>query len=567
MNLQRRLIVFLVLIGTSAVIVQIGFIIWRNYSLQTDHALDKQALIAQTTATDVSNAVTNRANDLAVMSQALSLDGLDSIQQHTFLQRWMTQQSAWSDLRLWDSSGALLQQVTRPGMVSNPDLINPDEYLLPTQTGHYYYSPLRLNPSTDALEMTIAVPITSENANQVRWVLAADVNLEAMRASLPIGTYLLNAQGQVVAHHDTAIVRRNTTYTVPEQASIGRGLESDWAVVAFQTIWFGNRQFVLVAEKPVLDVFQGFVVNVIFVFVFVLVILGTTVGAALLLLRRWFGHIHQITQAAHAVQAGDFSRRLPIQSNDELGELSQAFNNVVQQLEDTRRHIDAEIQERLGSLQTVVELNTRIATILNLDRLLQDVVDLVKERFGLYHAHIYLLNDTHDTLVLTSGAGYIGELMVAESRQIRMDNEQSIVAGVARSRRAIVANDVNKSHDFLPHPLLPDTQAEAAFVLVARGQLLGVLDVQSDHADFFDEELAGILEVASVQISTAISNARLFETVERIGRHEQALGTISRRIESATTMDDILQVTVRELGKALRVPYTAIELQLKDKAQ
>jgi hypothetical protein len=28
-------------------------------------------------------------------------------------------------------------------------------------------------------------------------------------------------------------------------------------------------------------------------------------------------------------------------------------------------------------------------------------------------------------------------------------------------------------------------------------------------------------------------------------------------------MDEILQATVRELGKALRVPYTAIELQIQ----
>lgn len=567
MNLQRRLIVFLVLIGTIAVTVQIGFIIWRNYSIQTDHALDKQALIAQSTAADVSSFITSRVNDLALMSQALSLDGLDSTQQQAFLQRWMAQQSAWSDLRLWDSSGALLQQVTRSGIVINPNFIDPDEYLLPTQAGQYYYSPLRLNPSTDALEMTIAVPIASGDTNPVRWVLAADVNLEAVRAALPAGTYLLDAQGQVVAHDDIALVRRNTTYRLPEQNSIQSGLAGEQAVVAFQTLWFGNRQLIVVAEKPVIDVFQGFVVNVVLVFFFVLAILGSTIGAALLLLRRWFNRVHAITQAARAVHAGDLSQRLPIEANDELGDLALAFNNVADQFQHTRRNIDAEIQERVGALQTVVELNTRIATILNLDRLLQDVVDLVKERFNLYHAHIYLLNEAHDTLVLTAGAGYIGELMVAEGRQIRMENEQSIVSGVARSRRTIIANDVNKSPDFLPHPLLPETQAEAAFGLVARGQLIGVLDVQSNRPNFFDEELAGILEVAAIQISTAISNARLFEAVERIGRREQALGNISRRIESATTVEDILQVTVRELGKALRVPYTAIELQLKDKVQ
>lgn len=214
------------------------------------------------------------------------------------------------------------------------------------------------------------------------------------------------------------------------------------------------------------------------------------------------------------------------------------------------------------NLQSVVELNSSVASILNVEQLLQDVVDLLKDRFGLYHAHIYLYDEQTGLLRLAAGAGYIGELMVAERRTIELANPESIVARAGRSFQSVVVNDVNIAPDFLPHPLLPDTQSEFAVALMARGGLAGVLDVQSEQRNFFTPDEVRIIELAASQVSTALSNALLFQAVQQASAHEQALGNINRSIEQASSVDDILQATVRELGKALRIPYAAIELQL-----
>lgn len=222
------------------------------------------------------------------------------------------------------------------------------------------------------------------------------------------------------------------------------------------------------------------------------------------------------------------------------------------------------VQVQTRNLQTVADVNAQISTILEMGRLLQDVVDLTKERFGLYHAHIYMVNDAGDTLVLTAGAGHVGRQMVAEYRTIALDNPQSIVARAAneRQRQGIIVNDVTASPTFLPHPLLPDTKSELAVPLVARGQLLGVLDVQSNQVNYFTAEVLGVMRLMAGQIATALSNARLFEIADRIGRHERALSQIDAKIQSAVDIDDLLQTVTRELGKALRVPHTAVELQI-----
>ncbi|MDL1882430.1 HAMP domain-containing protein [Anaerolineae bacterium CFX8] len=273
--------------------------------------------------------------------------------------------------------------------------------------------------------------------------------------------------------------------------------------------------------------------------------------------------IRRLSATARQIAAGDLSARADIASRDEIGQMAQTMNEMADQLQDLINTLEARIASRTRDLETAAQVNAQISTILDTDRLLQDVVDLTKERFGLYHAHVYLLSEDGRALILTAGAGHVGRQMVSEGQRIEMQNPQSIVAQAARTRQIVTVNDVSASPSFLPNPLLPDTQAEQAIPLIARGQLLGVLDIQSARVNHFTQDAQSTIEVLAGQIATAISNARLYEAAERTSRHEKALGSIDRKIQEAVNMDEILQATVRELGKALRVPYTAIELQLQ----
>ncbi len=167
-------------------------------------------------------------------------------------------------------------------------------------------------------------------------------------------------------------------------------------------------------------------------------------------------------------------------------------------------------QERLASeLGTVAEVSTAASTILEVDNLLQTVVELVKLRFGLYHAHIYLVNESGDRLVLRAGAGDVGQIMVLEGREIPFDAE-SLVARTARKRQGFIENDVRKIIDFMPHPLLPDTQSEMAIPLIVGSTLIGVLDLQSDKVGYFTEEAMQVQRTLASQIAVAVQNATMF---------------------------------------------------------
>jgi PAS domain S-box-containing protein len=221
------------------------------------------------------------------------------------------------------------------------------------------------------------------------------------------------------------------------------------------------------------------------------------------------------------------------------------------------------IAQRAAELATVAEVSTVITTILDPDEMLQQVVDMTKERFNLYHAHIYILDEQGDNLVLRAGASGVGRQMVKEGRSIALDTEKSLVARTARSRKGLIVNRVHEDPDFLSNPLLPDTHAEMAVPLLAGDQLLGVLDVQDATVDRFTEENINVLTTLASQVAVSLQNARSYIRAQQQAERESLINAISERIQSTTSVESALQVAVRELGRALGAQRTVIQLGLQ----
>ena len=261
--------------------------------------------------------------------------------------------------------------------------------------------------------------------------------------------------------------------------------------------------------------------------------------------------ISTLTNTATAITAGDLSRVAPVESNDEIGTLAVAFNKMTSQQRELIGSLEQRVAARTQDLAIVAEVGTATATILETDKLLQAVVDLTKERFNLYHSHIYLLDEAGENLVLASGAGEPGRQMVAEKRSIPLDREQSLVARAARERKGVTVNDVTQAPDFLPNPLLPDTRSELAVPMIVGGKVIGVFDIQSDVVGRFTESDVNIQTTLAAQVATSIQNVRSFEQSKSQADLESLVNAIGQKIQRATTVEDTLQTAIREVGLAL----------------
>ncbi|MCL4256695.1 MAG: GAF domain-containing protein, partial [Anaerolineae bacterium] len=167
---------------------------------------------------------------------------------------------------------------------------------------------------------------------------------------------------------------------------------------------------------------------------------------------------------------------------------------VINSVMSTRRAYIAQEQARQENelrarrLESVARVSTETTTVLVLGELLDRVVNLTKDEFGLYHAHIYLLNEDETALRVAAGSGDAGKSMVASGHQIRLSREQSLVVQAYKTSKPVIVNDVQLDLNFLPNPLLPDTHAEMAIPLIVGARILGVLDLQSEEIGRFGEE-------------------------------------------------------------------------------
>jgi signal transduction histidine kinase/CheY-like chemotaxis protein len=134
----------------------------------------------------------------------------------------------------------------------------------------------------------------------------------------------------------------------------------------------------------------------------------------------------------------------------------------------------------------------------------------VRERFGFYHASIFIVEETGFTATLQEATGDAGAEMKLQKHSLRIGSN-SVVGQVTQMGMPIIVNDTgtNPLHKF--NPLLPDTRAEAAIPLRIGNRTIGALDIQSTQKDAFSDDDIAVLQTLSDQVAIAIDNARSYE--------------------------------------------------------
>ncbi len=236
-----------------------------------------------------------------------------------------------------------------------------------------------------------------------------------------------------------------------------------------------------------------------------------------------------LTQEAVRIAGGDLEPIKDIPASSwETFQLTQAFNMMTLQLRELVSNLERKIAERtLEAERRTQELETasRVArdaiVTQDLDTLLNDIVNLIQSGFNLYHVSVFLVDDRNEFVALRAATGEVGQKMLEENSRLRI-GETSIVGKVAESGYPRIALDVEADAVYLSHPLLPDARSEMALPLIVNKKVIGVLDLQSDQHDAFDNSSLRIMQTLADQIAVSIENARL------VKRSQDALNELSQ---------------------------------------
>ncbi len=217
------------------------------------------------------------------------------------------------------------------------------------------------------------------------------------------------------------------------------------------------------------------------------------------------------------------------------GQLSTAFVNEM--------HLQT-MESRAVQLQTAAEVTQTVSSVLDMEQLLPQTVQLVKERFGLYYVGVFLLDDASQWAILRAGTGKEGKQLLEVGHRLRVGGDSMIGQSVAHQEARISQDVVDEAQRYV-NPYLPETRSEMALPLISRGRPLGAMTIQSTEPRAFDEEDIAVLETVAGQLANAVTNVQLFVEAEM---QYQELQELQRHLTgetwaSYTSKEDILGYT------------------------
>ena len=192
-------------------------------------------------------------------------------------------------------------------------------------------------------------------------------------------------------------------------------------------------------------------------------------------------------------------------------------------------------QQHLQVMTTLQSVSHAVASSLELNEILQNVIEVLKDSFGYAYISIYLLDG--EVLGLGAEIGYTGERIIH-----RIPLSSGVVGRAARTKQTQFIRDVSVDPTFLK--AFPEVKSAICVPLLKNENLLGVLNVESTSDVPLDENDVNLLNVRAGSVAVAIDNARLHAEVKRMALTDAVSGLANRR-----AFDEFLQTEITRASR------------------
>jgi phosphoserine phosphatase RsbU/P len=221
-----------------------------------------------------------------------------------------------------------------------------------------------------------------------------------------------------------------------------------------------------------------------------------------------------------------------------------------------QRRSAVRFRERAELLDFLLGVADATSETLDLDRLLGNVASIVKQVIPSDLFAILLYSEKVQGMKIRYSMGHRDEVV----RGLVIPLGEGITGAAAATRLPILVDDVRGDVRYIS--ALDAVRSELAVPMIARGKLVGVIDVQATRVKAYTEHDRALLRLIASRVAVAIDNARLYRRVERQNRTLRVLAHLSQEFSSILHLDELL----RKIAKTIRalISYDSFSVMLVD---
>ncbi len=213
----------------------------------------------------------------------------------------------------------------------------------------------------------------------------------------------------------------------------------------------------------------------------------------------------------------------------------------------------ARSQENLVKHRLLHQMTTAASTSANLSEAIQRTVYNLRTALGEERAAFYLV-DSDGNLVLHTAIGFEG----LEINQFNIQTSQYLPAIAARNRYSVRVG--NLMPDKSLSTIHPETRSALAVPILFSDELLGVLSLESEQIERFDESDQEIIGALGDSLGAILTNARLVDQIRQQVERQRMLYEITSKIRRSVDIETILRTSVNEISRAVGARKAHIQI-------
>ena len=278
--------------------------------------------------------------------------------------------------------------------------------------------------------------------------------------------------------------------------------------------------------------------------------------------------LNRIKESIQTWQSGDLTHRMSIWGRGDFKEIAEGMNDTVGRMSHgsagNRSHgaphmlgastVDpSPLNNRIHALETSLTIAQHAASVRDLTHLLPRLIELLRQRYNLYHAAVYLIEDQTELLVLEAGT-------LINDRRTMPINERSLVGWVAKHQRPGLAEDVTQDPRYYESGQTSETKSELALPLMAGNLFLGVLDLHNASDTPFGRD--HVLQFQSIAdlIAMSVRNLQIIEGGRARLHLADALKEIGEVLVSSSDLPDLFELMLKQCEKLIDFDGAAVLL-------